>query len=332
MGTTTNNRSLLPATLSLLAVCLSLSQPPYCQAAIAPLTDHRRQNYSQLMQDIKSHPIVTHKIPPIVTDAQYDAQPLEGGGGAIVVSLYFLPVDILQLDPAAQVLHMSAYLSVLWWDTGLAWNTSDYGGVTMVEISSADLWTPALSVVNGAEDSDILSDRTAPITLQSSGMMTLPLSLNLKTSCTLDLTFFPFDKQSCDIIMGTASQFRLHLHLAEQGLSILLEEFSAGGEWSVTDIQFVQTTGSASQVNVNASKVTLTLERSTTFYLVSVVGPMGLFTAMNCLVFLIPPESGEKISFLISIFLSNTVFSSFINGVMPRALDKMVSVFLFFLY
>nr|KAG5688749.1 hypothetical protein BaRGS_002073 [Batillaria attramentaria]KAG5711500.1 hypothetical protein BaRGS_025927 [Batillaria attramentaria] len=45
---------------------------------------------------------------------------------------------------------------------------------------------------------------------------------------------------------------------------------------------------------------------------------------MNCLVFIIPPESGERISFLISIFISNTVFSSYVNGIMPRGLGTEV--------
>ena len=63
------------------------------------------------------------------------------------------------------------------------------------------------------------------------------------------------------------------------------------------------------------------LRRKDTFYTVCLVVPMVLTSCMNTLVFLVPLEAGEKVSFLVSIFISTSVFTSFFTSVMPRGLE-----------
>ncbi|KAL8624249.1 hypothetical protein ACOMHN_027555 [Nucella lapillus] len=50
--------------------------------------------------------------------------------------------------------------------------------------------------------------------------------------------------------------------------------------------------------------------------------PMFLTSYLNTLVFLLPVQSGEKISFLVSIFVSTSVFISFFEDVMPPGLNR----------
>nr|KAG5699950.1 hypothetical protein BaRGS_018249 [Batillaria attramentaria] len=54
-----------------------------------------------------------------------------------------------------------------------------------------------------------------------------------------------------------------------------------------------------------------TLKRKTTYFVISFIVPIVLTSYMNTLVFIIPADSGEKISYLVSIFVSNAVFVSF---------------------
>lgn len=318
-------------TLFLLAAYHTSNDNACCQAAISPLTDLKKDGYSRLVRDITAHSIVTEKIPPKITVPAHAviAQTENGDDGddgdAVNVTLNLMPVDIISLDPAEQVLELSGYISLLWYDTDLTWNSSQYGGVMLIEMPSSQLWTPTLSVLNGVERNDLIIDGRVPLFLYSYGMVVFAFSVNLKTSCKLDLMFFPFDEQSCEIIIYTLSQTRVSVYPGMQNLSRLLEGFSVGGEWSLTDTMAEAIPGFEYRTENIDTKITLKLRRKRVFYLMSVVGPMALFTMMNCLVFVIPPESGEKVSFLISIFLSNAVFSSFINGVMPRGLETQVN-------
>ena len=73
--------------------------------------------------------------------------------------------------------------------------------------------------------------------------------------------------------------------------------------------------------DLKVPSVSLKMRRKTTFYTVCLVLPMMLTSFMNTLVFLVL-QSGEKVSFLVSIFVSTSVFVSFFKDVMPRGLDS----------
>nr|KAG5702874.1 hypothetical protein BaRGS_019093 [Batillaria attramentaria] len=64
------------------------------------------------------------------------------------------------------------------------------------------------------------------------------------------------------------------------------------------------------------------MKRKTTFYTVCLVLPMALTSYMNTMVFLLPLQSGEKISFLVTIYVSASVFVSYFTSMMPRGLDS----------
>jgi hypothetical protein len=61
-----------------------------------------------------------------------------------------------------------------------------------------------------------------------------------------------------------------------------------------------------------------TLKRKTAFYVYSFIVPVVLTSYMNTLVFLMPADSGERVSYLVSIFVSNAVFVSFCTSQMPQ--------------
>ena len=316
-------------TLSVLVVYHTSKDNACCQAALSPLTDPKKDGYSRLIRDIKAHAIAKEKIPPDITLPLATSLPTQtqdnDNNKSVNVVFQLVPVDILGLDPAKQALEMSGYISLYWFDKDLTWNSSEYGGVQLIELPSTLLWTPTLSLLNGVDGNDLLTDDRVPLFLYSHGMVLLVFKVNTKTTCKLDLMFFPFDEVSCEIIIITMAQDRLSLITSERtDFSSLLADLSVGGEWSLIDITLEAIITIEARAPNTDIKITLKLRRKTTFYLVSVVGPMALFTAMNCLVFLIPPQSGEKVSFLVSIFISNAIFSSFINQVMPRGLEKQV--------
>lgn len=64
------------------------------------------------------------------------------------------------------------------------------------------------------------------------------------------------------------------------------------------------------------------MKRQTTFYMTTIIAPLVLMSAMTLLVFCLPADSGEKISFVISIFVSMTMFIGIINDVVPRSMNQ----------
>ena len=55
-------------------------------------------------------------------------------------------------------------------------------------------------------------------------------------------------------------------------------------------------------------KVDVTLKRRTVYYIVCMILPMVMTCYTNSVVFLLPLSNGEKISFLVTIYVSTSVF------------------------
>nr|KAG5709431.1 hypothetical protein BaRGS_029280 [Batillaria attramentaria] len=291
-----------------------------CEAADA--LPPSRLGYYELRRFILNHNIVEGKIPPKIIPIRN-----KNFTDAIKVDLALYPVEIMSLDATEQVMSVTSYLVVMWEDPQLTWNPEDHDNVEMVELKASDIWLPTLSIVNMVGKKEILQDhKDGSVNLYSDGHVILSTSVQLMTACKMDLMYFPFDEQDCDIIFYTLSETPVAIHQLDVPLETSLQQYGAGGEWTLTNVKWtplydifnVRYTSSV------RGQFTLTLKRKTTFYTATIIGPMILFTVMNCLVFIIPLESGEKISFLISIFISNTVFSSYVNGIMPRGLGAKV--------
>ena len=69
---------------------------------------------------------------------------------------------------------------------------------------------------------------------------------------------------------------------------------------------------------INYLLYTVSVERKTTYYVMFFVVPAVMTSYMNTLVFVMPATCGERISFLVSVFVSEAVFVSFCTNQMPQ--------------
>ena len=60
------------------------------------------------------------------------------------------------------------------------------------------------------------------------------------------------------------------------------------------------------------------MKRRPGFFIVNIVMPVVLLSALNIMVFLIPVDSGEKISYGITVLLALSVFLSIVADMLPR--------------
>ena len=66
-------------------------------------------------------------------------------------------------------------------------------------------------------------------------------------------------------------------------------------------------------------KVELVLKRKPLYFCVSMLAPILLLAILNPLVFILPPESGERVSYAVTIFLSVAVFITLVSDHMPKS-------------
>ncbi|KAH9500028.1 hypothetical protein Btru_076188, partial [Bulinus truncatus] len=140
------------------------------------------------------------------------------------------------------------------------------------------------------------------------------LDLDKDVSGYIDRNEIDSSFRECEIIFLPFLDDCLFNVTIEEDLNIT-SPFQLTGEWTILDQHIAPSIYSA---DLKSARVTLKLSRASLFYIVTVIAPMVLTSLLTSFVFVIPPESGEKVSFLISVFVSNAVFLNFIASTIPR--------------
>ncbi|XP_055898927.1 5-hydroxytryptamine receptor 3A-like [Biomphalaria glabrata] len=193
------------------------------------------------------------------------------------------------------------------------------------------MWHPHVIVTNSVDvDKLLVTPLNNRLLVRYDGDVLLHGPAFLKTTCSTNLTKYPFDHQDCEIIFIPFLD-DCDIEVTRAGIMKMPDPFHLQGEWTIVYRNISLSSYEGTNFHLPLIKVQLTIARSPLFYVVSVLAPMLLTSVMTSFVFCIPSSSGEKISFLVTVFVSNAVFLNFIAGTMPRSmtLDNMPRLTIF---
>ena len=109
------------------------------------------------------------------------------------------------------------WFNLVWSDYQMGWNVSEYGGVESVVIHPRNLWIPDILLYNRSAETKIIymirknvsADERFDGTFQTNvvasadgSMLYVPPGI-FKSTCKIDITWFPFDDQHCDLKFGS---------------------------------------------------------------------------------------------------------------------------------
>ncbi|XP_046368626.2 neuronal acetylcholine receptor subunit beta-4-like [Haliotis rufescens] len=234
------------------------------------------------------------------------------------VNISLLPMSISNLNAAEQTFTFSAGVSMKWFDHNLAWNKTEYDDIENVTISAAYVWTPSLIIPNGVDN--VVPGSVLSPEIQSRGKAKQLIVESFKTSCQIDITLYPFDQQRCSILFMPVNSFKPGIYATGSIMDTLPTFFIENSEWELVDTHAKVIDPQMIYISRVASFEFL-LKRKSMFYIVSIIFPMALLSLLNACVFLLPADSGEKMSYLISIFVSYAVFMNFVNDSIPKSGD-----------
>ena len=140
----------------------------------------------------------------------------------------------------------------------------------------------------------------------------------LKTSCSLDTRMYPFDSQKCSLVFSTWMHLGNAVKLFSLYDEILFDDFEENGEWKIISSTAKSSYLHGYDYNLPRFIITLTLQRRTLYYALTICVPIIILSILNCLVYLLTPDSGEKISFCLPVLLAYMVYISFLSDNLPR--------------
>ncbi|XP_075357723.1 neuronal acetylcholine receptor subunit alpha-10 [Mycteria americana] len=157
------------------------------------------------------------------------------------------------------------------------------------------------------------------VVLRSDGHIMWDSPAITKSSCKVDVSYFPFDGQRCHLTFGSwtynGNQIDLHNRLDAGDLTDFVENV----EWEVLGMpatRNVVTYGCCSEPYPDIT-YTLLLRRRASFYIFNLLLPCIMVSFLAPLGFYLPADSGEKVSLGVTVLLALTVFQLLVAESMP---------------
>uniref|UniRef100_A0A8W7Q2R5 Uncharacterized protein n=2 Tax=gambiae species complex TaxID=44542 RepID=A0A8W7Q2R5_ANOCL len=195
-------------------------------------------------------------------------------------------------------LTLQQIIDVEWNDYNLRWNDSEYGGVRDLRITPNKLWKPDVLMYNSADEGFDGTYHTNIVVKNNGSCLYVPPGI-FKSTCKIDITWFPFDDQHCEMKFGSwtydGNQLDLILNSDDGGD---LSDFITNGEWYLIGMPGKKNTITYQCCPEPYVDITFTIQirRRTLYYFFNLIVPCVLISSMALLGFTLPPDSGEKLT------------------------------------
>jgi len=219
--------------------------------------------------------------------------------------------QIIKVDPNEETFTAMVWLNFAWKDQFLSWNASQAEDIEQLRLDIEDIWIPDIEVYNLVSRKG-LRDREQ-VVLESSGDILWVPPYILTTTCKMDLTWFPFDEQSCSIKFGswTHHGFLLDIQIASENMDI--SSYVRNEEWALT-----RAVGERNEVLYECCPepylditYTVHLRRKNASHVQRYLVPSGLLTFLGILSLFLPAsQPSSRLLILIFTFLMISLGSS----------------------
>ena len=160
--------------------------------------------------------------------------------------------------------------------------------------------------------------------VESTGKVLWTYPVLLKTYCTLNVRYFPFDKQNCQIIFFSWTYSQVEVDIAADPTSPNMVYYTPlNQEWWVDGISVGRHEMKYACCEEKYPDLTFTIHmtRRSLFYVFNLIFPCLLIYLISLLGFFVPVETGEKVNLEITILLALVVFLLMVGETLPPTPD-----------
>ncbi|CAI2323818.1 unnamed protein product [Caenorhabditis sp. 36 PRJEB53466] len=281
----------------------------------------------------------------------YDSfeRPVENSSAPLDVSVRFLLNQILDVDEKNQVMSILAYMDYHWNDYKLKWDPSMFGGIRDVRFSGDDdahfkLWRPDVLLFNSVSESFDSTYSSRFIVSFNGDVQQNPPGI-FRFICQIDVTYYPFDRQTCFLKLGSWTyngkyinlDFLLKPIIGIQGNAILvkperssssqasyfvnesidLQVYLQNGEWDLEGTPGKRVVQMFGTDEYHELYFYIHIRRRTLAYGINLIIPSLVISMMTILGFTLPPDACEKITLETTVLLSVIFFLQMVSSTSP---------------
>ncbi|KXJ16685.1 Neuronal acetylcholine receptor subunit beta-3 [Exaiptasia diaphana] len=235
---------------------------------------------------------------------------------------------IMKIDSKAQELTVGVTVTQRWRNVFLAWDRVGNGNIETITVSANEIWTPDIGLINNADLSTSVAGGKikfqTDVIVSNDGDCFWKSPATFTSYCDIDVQYWPFDTQKCEMSFGsyTLPSSKLKLILFNQ-TNTKANRFKASGDWTVNRIKVERKRETSANMEFGIAEFELELERKPMYFILNLIIPSVVLCVLSLLSFAIPSESGERIGFITTLLLAMTVYLLLISEVLPETSNQL---------
>ena len=249
-----------------------------------------------------------------------------------IVSVAFYLLQIKGYDAKTRSFSFSGVFGFEWISQNMVWNKTQYGGIEYTIFPQSDVWLPQLLPGNAHTEIKPLGSggdlNDIPVRVYHNGYSTWSTGGMYEHACPGDITYYPFDYQTCEIQNFPWFYGKNELLLYPAFGDVAFIYLKPNGLWDVVDSKVEVTDFDYRQQFL----VTITIKRYPTYYVINIIVPVIVISLLNILVFLIPASAGERVSFAVTMLLAMSVFLTIVSDNLPETSQPSLPLLSYFLF
>ncbi|XP_053735245.1 neuronal acetylcholine receptor subunit non-alpha-2-like [Synchiropus splendidus] len=245
-------------------------------------------------------------------------RPIQRANDTIRVRFGLKISQLVDVDEKNQLMTTNVWLRQEWIDNKLKWNPEKYGGITSIRVPSENIWLPDIVLYENADGRFEGSIMTKAI-VKYNGAITWTPPASYKSACTMDVTFFPFDRQNCSMKFGSWTYDGHMVDLVLMDNQVDRKDFFDNGEWEILSATGAKGNRKDGLYSYPFITYSFILKRLPLFYTLFLIIPCLGLSFLTVLVFYLPSDEGEKLSLSTSVLVSLTVFLLVIEEIIPSS-------------
>ena len=143
------------------------------------------------------------------------------------------------------------------------------------------------------------------------------------TSCEINAFYLPFDHQNCPIIVTHLVATAEYNNLTAYDAKPNSDNMMPSNEWTLLDATTTEDYIREEYYTLAEVTFTLTLKRQSSYYVMTIILPTIGLSIVGLMVFLLPPDAGEKISLSVACMMAFFITQMTIAEHLPSSWNRM---------
>ena len=256
--------------------------------------------------------------------SNYDirVRPVKNQNDAVYVNISFHIMSVQDFNDITGTVFFQSFIYMQWRDERMKWRPENYGNLSTISLPLSDLWWPKPTMINSPDHRFQPCQSAERARVSHTGEIFLVAVDTLEALCPVDISLYPFDIQTCMMSIITSGY-------SVKEVSFVISNVTEVGGAQTLFLENSAWVVHSSEVTVenisltSALQAKLKLKRRHLYTIVNLIVPIFTLAFLNTWVFILPPESGERTSFSITVLLSFVVYMSILSDNVPKGSEPL---------